>query len=193
MFSQHAISIRSHEEIRSSHRHLPGPHWRPIHVLTARILEPDCNLLCQQLPPLWISSSHISSWVSWVQNHRPGNNSQRGQVSTWAVSGGFRAPSRAKYPAWVGCFWGQLEGPMDPSLWLVTWVPCPTVGIEHEVKEACIWAWRDLVSISPLLLSSAVSLGRSPESLVLSILMCEMGRFENPYLKGCCMRIWRST
>ena len=97
--------------------------------------------------------------------------------------------SRAKYPAWVGCFWGQLEGPMDPSPLLVTWVPCPTVGTEHEVKEACIWAWRDLVSISPLLLSSAVSLGRSPESLVLSILMCEMGRFENPYLKGCCMRI----
>ena len=78
---------------------------------------------------------------------------------------------------------------MDTSPWLVTWVPCPTVGIEHEVKEACIWAWRDLVSISPLLLSSAVSLGRSPESLVLSILLCEMGRFENPYLKGCCMRI----
>ena len=96
---------------------------------------------------------------------------------------------QGKIPALVDCFWGQLEGPMDPSLWLVTWVPCPTVGTEHEVKEACIWAWRDLVSISPLLLSSAVSLGRSPESLVLSILMCEMGRFENPYLKGCCMRI----
>ena len=51
---------------------------------------------------------------------------------------------------------------MDISPWVVTWVPCPTVGIEHEVKEACIWAWRDLVSISPLLFSSGVSLGRSP-------------------------------
>ena len=106
---------------------------------------------------------------------------------------GAQSSQQGKIPAWVGCFWGQLEGPMDPSPLLVTWVPCPTVGTEHEVKEACIWAWRDLVSISPLLLSSAVSLGRSPESLVLSILMCEMGRFENPYLKGCCMRIWRTT
>lgn len=43
-------------------------------------------------------------------------NSQRGQVSTWAVSGLFRAPSRAKYPAWADCFWGKLEGPMDTSL-----------------------------------------------------------------------------
>ena len=72
---------------------------------------------------------------------------------------------------------------MDTSPWLVTWVPCPTVGTEHEVKEACIWAWRDLVSISPLLLSSAVSLGRSPESLVLSILMCVIGNLKIPTSK----------
>ena len=149
MLSQPAISIRSHEEIGGSYRHLPGAYWLPTQLLTARILEPDFNLLCQQLPPLWISTSHISSWVSRVQNHRPGNNSQRGQVSTWVLSGGGSRSRQGKIPALVECFRGQLEGPMDTSPWLVTWVPCPTVGIEHEVKEACIWAWRDLVSISP--------------------------------------------
>ena len=174
--------------IRRCHRHIPGAHWSPIQVLAARIPQPDSNLPCQQLPPLWLFTSHISSRVSRVQNHRPGNNSQRGEVSTWAVSGVFRASGRAKYQPGQKVSGGSRRAPCDTPPWVVTWVPCPTVGIENEVKGACIWAMRDLVWISPLLFSSGVSLGRPAQSLILSILICEMGRFEHPYLKGCCMR-----
>ena len=105
--------------MRRCHWHVPGAHWRPIQLLTARIPQPDCNLLCQQLPPLWLSTSHISSRVSRVQNHRPANNSQERAGEYMGCVWGVQSSRQGKIPAWVGCFWGQLEAPWTslPGLW----------------------------------------------------------------------------
>lgn len=102
--------------IRRCHQHIPGAHWGPIRVLAARTPQPDSNRLLQQLPALWLFTSHVSSRVSRVQNHRPGNNSQRGEVSTWAVCS-VQSSRQGRMPAWADGVWGQQKGPMwHPSL-----------------------------------------------------------------------------